>query len=183
MNSGTENESEAAAGVDSEVEVDGEAEASSRTDERRIIGDAIARGGQVTLWIAAPVGLLLIASGLWWAGLLIIFVTNLDLTRVAARRYLRAHGIKLKIPSAQDAEVTTLSGLLTGVGLIAAICALAIAQYQLGHPILSWSWRAFTDGIDLVALVPLVGLGLFITIRWLFHWWKSAEANGDHVTR
>lgn len=169
-------EAEQAAESDTETSAEAEASATGATSEaageRRIIGDAVAYGFLVGRGTAAAVGLLLIASGLWFAGILVIFVTNLDLPRAATQHHLRKHRSDVEIPSVKEVEATTLSGLLTGAGIIFAVCAMAIAQALLGHPILNWSWRAFTDGVDLIILVPLLGVALFITISWIVRWRK-----------
>lgn len=176
-----EHPTDAEPAVETEVNAIGTtSETDDATDERRIIGDAVALGFLVGRAMVAVVGLLLIASGLWLAGLLLIFVTNLDLPRAAARRHLRKHRAELEIPSLKEFEATTLSGLLSGAGLIIAVCALAITQALLGHPILNWSWRAFTDGVDLFILVPLVGFALFIIINWFIRWRKRSSGE---VTR
>ncbi|TNM54450.1 hypothetical protein [Brevibacterium sediminis] len=187
MVTGSDKEAAAEHPTDAESSAETEVNATGTTnetddaaDERRIIGDAVALGFLVGRAMAAVVGMLLIASGLWFAGLLLIFVTNLDLPRAAAQRHLRKHRAELEIPSLKEFEATTLSGMLSGAGLIIAVCALAITQALLGHPILNWSWRAFTDGVDLFILVPLVGFALFIIINWFIRWRKRSSGE---VTR
>lgn len=83
------------------VDTVGEEEA----DERRIIGDAVARGFQAARWAAAVVGLPFIASGLWWAGVLVVVVTTFDLPRAAAHHYLRKRGVQLEIPSVHQHQL------------------------------------------------------------------------------
>jgi hypothetical protein len=47
--------------------------------ERQIITDAIARGYTVAQWIACVICLVFIASGLWWAGILVLVGTLFEL--------------------------------------------------------------------------------------------------------
>src|SRR5699024_3192683 len=93
----------------------GRMEADVDDRDRRIIADAIARGHTMARWIAVVISLLFIASGLWWAGILVLAVTTFELPRRATQRYLRKRGVDLSIPSAQEVEKTSLSGLAFGV--------------------------------------------------------------------
>ena len=72
--------------------------------QRRIIADAIARGHTVARWVAALISLLFIASGLWWAGILVLAVTTFELPHRATQLSLRKRGVDLSIPSGQEVE-------------------------------------------------------------------------------
>ena len=150
------------------------------TRERRIIADAIARGHTVARWIAAVISLLFIASGLWWAGILVLAVTIFELPRRATQRYLRKRGVDLSIPSAQEVEKRSLSGLAFGVVFIPVVCMLLLAENALGHRLLPWSWRAGFADSDVYALMPLVFVGLVVTISWFVRRRKEARAD-DHA--
>ncbi|MGR6091851.1 hypothetical protein ACU4IU_14910 [Brevibacterium sp. CSND-B09] len=178
MNSETQNETEAAADINDVVEIDSDAEMSSRTEERRIIGDAIARGGQVTRWTAAIIALLLIASGLWWAGMLVMVATTFDLPRRAVQGYARKRGIELDVPSIDETEKTSWSGLLIGVVFFPALCGLIVAEAKLGHPLLPWSWRTpLYDSEDLYMVMPMAFAGLAITVSWFIRRRRAARTD------
>ncbi len=99
-------------------------DADTEDRERRIIADAIARGHTMARWIAVIISLLFIASGLWWAGILVLVVTTFELPRLATQRYARRRGLELSIPSGQEVEKTSLSGLAFGVVFIPIVsCA------------------------------------------------------------
>lgn len=143
--------------------------------DRRIIADAIARGHTMARWIAVVISLLFIASGLWWAGILVLAVTTFELPRRATQRYLRKRGVDLSIPSAQEVEKTSLSGLAFGVVFIPIVCALLLAENALGHPLLPWSWRAGFAGSDVYVLMPFVFVGLVVTISWFIRRRRDAR--------
>lgn len=182
MSSEAENEVEAAAGLDNAVEVDSEVEASSGTDERRIIGEAIAFGSQVSRWTAGVIGLLLIASGLWWAGTLVVVVTAFDLPRTATRHYARKRGVELDIPSVDQIEKTSWSGLFIGIVFFPALCGFVIAEANLGHPLLPWSWRApLYDLEDLYMITPMAVAGLVITVSWFIRRRRAARTDTNRA--
>lgn len=163
------------------AETENQAEAGPSVEERRIIGDAIARGGQVTRWTAAIIGLLFFASGLWWAGILVVVITTFDLPRAATRRYARKRGVELDIPSLDAVEKTSWSGLLLALVLIPAICGAVAAEAKLGHPLLPWSWKNpqyRTD--DLYFLMPLAFASVILTTTWIV---RRRKRNSDEVTR
>ena len=130
----------AEAGPELEAQTGAETGSTTRTEpgtgaeERRIIGDAIARGQQVTRWTAMIISLLFIASGLWWACILVLVVTTFDVPRVATQRYARKRGVRLNAPSLNEVEKTSLSGLLIGVVIFPAVCGLIVVEAKLGHP-------------------------------------------------
>ena len=148
--------------------------------ERRIIADAIARGHTVARWIAAVISLLFIASGLWWAGILVLAVTIFELPRRATQRYLRKRGVDLSIPSGQEVDKRSLSGLAFGAVFIPVVCALFLAENALGHDLLLWSWRAEFAGSGVYVLMPFVFVGLVVTISWFVHRRRDSRA-GDHA--
>lgn len=198
MNAEAENGTEVEASVGTEFEPRTEAEnglaagadvgagagggAGIDADERRIIGDAIARGSTVTRWIAMITGLLFIASGLWWAGILVIVVTTLDLPRVAVQSYARKRGVQLNVPSATDVEKTSLTGLLIGVVFLPAVCGLVLAEMTLGHPLLPWSWTTpMGEGSDSYVILPLAVCALAITVIWFVRrLTDSRQTSGAH---
>ncbi|WP_426937369.1 hypothetical protein ACQE2J_07135 [Brevibacterium sp. LE-L] len=137
--------------------------------ERQIITDAIARGYTVAQWIACVICLVFIASGLWWAGILVLVGTLFELPRRATQRYVRKRGVDLSIPPGKEVEKTSLSGLAFGLIFIPLVCGLIIAEGRLGHPLLPWSWRAGFDGSDIFTLIPFIFLGLVVTISWFVH--------------
>lgn len=55
-------------------------------EERRIIEAAMARGYTATRWMAFALALLFIASGLWWAGLLVVVLTSFEIPRFVTQR-------------------------------------------------------------------------------------------------
>lgn len=190
MNAETENSTEVGSSVGSEFEAPTEAQnrhetgadagASSNAEERRIIGDAIAHGYQVTRWTVMVIGLLFIASGLWWAGILVIVVTSLDLPRVVTQRYARKRGIRLDVPSIDDVEKRNISGLLLGAVFIPAVCGLIVAEAKLGHPLLPWSWknRPFEES-DLYMVWGFGAAGLAIIIVWFIRWRRASRHRGE----
>lgn len=153
-------------------------------EERRVIGDAIARGHQVTRWTAMIIGLLLIASGLWWAGILVIVVTTFDLPRIATQHYARKRGAKLDVPSVDQAEKTSLSGLLIAVVFFPALCGLIVVETKLGHPLLPWSWKTpqYQED-DLYMIMPFAFLSLILTIDWFVRRRKYNRQHKDDVNR
>lgn len=176
MNVETEYRTELDNGIDARTD-DG---AGLNADERRIISDAVARGSTVTRWIAMITGLLFIASGLWWAGILVIVVTTFDLPRVAAQSYARKRGVQLTVPSATEVEKTSLTGLLIGVVFLPAVCGLVLAERALGHPLLPWSWTTpLGDDPDPYIILPLAVCSLGITIAWLVRLRRASRRNRD----
>ncbi|WP_166972872.1 hypothetical protein [Brevibacterium atlanticum] len=198
MNAETENGTELATSVDTEFEPPIEAEnglaagadagacadggAGIDADERRIVGDAIARGSTVTRWIAMITGVLFIASGLWWAGIIVIVVTTFDLPRVAVQSYARKRGVQLNVPSAAEVERTSLTGLLIGVVFLPVVCGLAGAEMALGHPLLPWSWTTpMGDDPDPYVILPLAVGALAITVIWFVRrLTDSRQTSGAH---
>ncbi|WP_231441864.1 hypothetical protein [Brevibacterium zhoupengii] len=152
------------------------------SEERRIIGDAIARGHQVTRWTALIIGLLFIASGLWLAGVLVLVVTVFDLPRIATERYARKRGARLDVPSLDVVEKASLSGLLIPVVFFSAICGLIVVEAKLGHPLLPWSWKnpQYRED-DLYMIVPFVVAGLVPTIAWFVRRRKHNRHHKDGV--
>ncbi|QUL79972.1 hypothetical protein [Brevibacterium sp. SMBL_HHYL_HB1] len=148
--------------------------------QRRIIADAIARGHTVARWVAALISLLFIASGLWWAGILVLAVTTFELPRRATQLYLRKRGVDLSIPSGQEVEKRSLSGLAFGVVFIPVVCALFLAENALGRHLLPWTWRAGFAGSDDHVLMPFVFVGLVVTISWFVRRRREARAD-DHA--
>ncbi|MGC2940834.1 MULTISPECIES: hypothetical protein [unclassified Brevibacterium] len=190
MNAETENRTEGDSSVDSEFDppteaenrsaADADAAPSVDADERRIIGDAIARGYQVTRWTAMVIGLLFIASGLWWAGILVIIVTTLDLPRVVTQRYARKRGIRLDVPSIDDVEKRNITGLLLGAVFLPAVCGLIVAEAKLGHPLLPWSWKNRPyDESDLYMLWGFGAAGVVIIIGWFVRRRRASRPNRD----
>ncbi|SDS39432.1 hypothetical protein SAMN04489752_1621 [Brevibacterium siliguriense] len=179
MNSEAQDETEAAARVDNAVEDDVDMTgAGVDSEERRTIGDAIARGHQVTMWTAAVIALLLIASGLWWAGILVLIVTTFDLPRHATQRYARKRGIELEVPSVEETEKTSRSGLIFGVVFFPALCGLIVAEAKLGHPLLPWSWRTpLYDSDDLYMITPIAVAGLVVTVTWFIRRRRAARTD------
>src|SRR5699024_11222980 len=109
---------------------------------------------------AARVTLRLLASGLWWTGILVLAVTTFALPRRATQLYLRKRGVDLSIPSGQEVEKRSLSGLAFGVVFIPVVCALFLAENALGRHLLPWSWRAEFAGSDVYVVMPFVFGGL-----------------------
>lgn len=151
-------------------------------EERRIIGDAIARGHQVTRWTALIIGLLFIASGLWLAGILVLVVTVFDLPRIVTQRYARKRGARLDVPSLDVVEKASLSGLLIPVIFFSALCGLIVVEAKLGHPLLPWSWKnpQYRED-DLYMIVPLAVGGLVPTIAWFVRRRKHNRRHKDDV--
>lgn len=186
MNAETENRTEVDTSVGSEFEpptevenglgTEAEASAGIEVDESRIIEDAIARGSTVTRWISMVTGLLLIASGLWWAGILVVVVTTFDLPRLATQQYARKRGVELSVPSAQTVEKTSLTGLLVAAVFLPAVCGLIVAEMALGHPLLPWSWRTpLTEDPDPFIVLPLAIVALVIIISWFVRRQKASR--------
>lgn len=177
---GPELETQAGAGAGSTVRT----QLVTIAEERRIIGDAIARGQQVTRWTAMIIGLLFIASGLWWAGILVVVVTTFDLPRVATQRYARKRGVRLNAPSLNEVEKTSLSGLLIAVIFLPAVCGLIVVEAKLGHPLLPWSWKTPQhQADDLYMIMPLAVVGLVITIAWFVRRRRLNRQHKDAVQR
>lgn len=150
--------------------------------ERRIIGDAIARGSTVTRWIAMITGLLFIASGLWWAGILVLVVTTFDLPRVAAQSYARKRGVRLSVPSATEVERTSVTGLLIGTVFLPVVCGLVLAEMVLGHPLLPWSWTTpLGEEPDSYIVLPLAVGALGITVVWIVRRLSDSRHTSDAI--
>ncbi|SMY00402.1 hypothetical protein BSP239C_03108 [Brevibacterium sp. 239c] len=128
------------------------------------------------------IGLLFIASGLWWAGILVVVVTTFDLPRVATQRYARKRGARLTIPSLDEVEKTSLSGLLIPVVFFPAICVLIVVEAKLGHPLLQWSWKTphYRED-DLHMIVPFAFVTLTLTIAWFVRRRKYNQQHKDDV--
>lgn len=128
------------------------------------------------------IGLLFIASGLWCAGLLVIVVTTFDLPRIATQRYARKRGAQLNVPSLDEVEKTSLSGLLSAVVFFPALCGLMVIEAKLGHPLLPWSWKnpQYRED-DLYMIVPLAVGGLVPTIAWFVRRRKHNRRHKDDV--
>lgn len=124
------------------------------------------------------IGLLFIASGLWWAGLLVIVVTTFNLPRIATQRYARKRGAPLNISSVNEIEKTSLSGLLFAVVVLPALCGLIVVEAKLGHPLLPWSWKTpqHQEG-DLYMMMPFAFLSLVLTIAWFV---RRRQYNRQH---
>lgn len=149
-----------------ETEIDNDAEA--EVDQRRIIEAAIARGYTATRWIAFALALLFIASGLWWAGLLVVVLTSFEVSRFVTQRYARKLGVELRIPSAHTTEKTSLSGLALAALFIPAVCGLIVAEATLGHPLLPWSWKTKQwEASGLYMVIPIAFVALVSTITWV----------------
>jgi hypothetical protein len=180
------------AGADGRASADAEAGADGRADadggagiaaeERRIIGDAVARGSTVTRWIAMIIGVLFIASGLWWAGILVAVVTTFELPRVAAQSYARKRGVQMNVPSATEVEKTSLTGLLIGVVFLPVVCALVLTEMTLGHPLLPWSWTTpFGEDPDPYVILPLAVCALAITVIWVVRRLTDSRQTRDAI--
>jgi hypothetical protein len=174
MNADTENTLEA--------ETESETETRTVADERRVIGEAIARGSTVTRWIAMITGLLFIASGLWWAGTLVVVVTTFDLPRIAAQSYARKRGVQLSVPSATEVEKTSLTGLLISAVFLPGICGLILAEMFLGHPLLPWSWTTpFSEDPNPYVVLPLAVGALAMTIIWVVRRLTDSQQTSNAV--
>lgn len=130
------------------------------------------------------IGLLFIASGLWCAGLLVIVVTTFDLPRIATQRYARKRGAQLNVPSLDEVEKTSLSGLLSAVVFFPALCGLMVIEAKLGHPLLPWSWKTpqYQEG-DLYMMMPFAFLSLILTIDWFVRRRKYNRQHKEDVNR
>lgn len=130
------------------------------------------------------IGLLLIASGLWWAGILVLVVTTFDLPRIATQRYARKRGARLSVPSLDEVEKTSLSGLLIPVVFFPALCVLIVAEAKLGHPLLPWSWKTpqYRED-DLYMIVPFAFVTLTLTIAWFVRRRKYNRQHKEDVNR
>lgn len=164
----------------SHVDTESDDDVEHEIEERRIIEAAMARGYAATRWMAFALALLFIASGLWWAGLLVVVLTSFEVPRFVTQRYARKRGVELRVPSAQTTEKTSLSGLAIAAVFIPAVCGLVVADATLGHPLLPWSWKSKQWEVSgLYMVIPIAFVALVSTITWFVRRQRAARISRE----
>ncbi len=120
--------------------------------EQQVIVRALAVGYSAFRWIALAVALVLLASGLLFAAVLIMVTA--DIPRLIATGYARRRGVELQSQSGlarNAARPIELIATLLYIGVVAGLIAFNAA---FGHPLIPWSWRFEFESFDAFLIIP-----------------------------
>ncbi|MDN5711169.1 MAG: hypothetical protein L0G83_02385 [Brevibacterium aurantiacum] len=132
--------------------------------ERQVILRAIAIAYSLTQCTGLIAGLLLAASGLWWAALALALAVLIP--DLIARRYARKRGVDLYWQSGAARNETSVRGLILSTLLIMGVGGLLTFNATYGHPLLTWSWHVNFPASAGTAVTMFVGALCGGTIGW-----------------
>lgn len=130
--------------------------------QRLAIFRALALGFSVYTWVLPVVAIIFFASGLWWAGLLLIISAGAP--GLAVRMYARQLGVGSLRQTGIELRWARPTGLVVSLLFFALFGGLAVFQSTTGHPLLEWTWRFNMSNIRFESLI---GGGIGIIIAWL----------------
>ncbi|AZT94139.1 hypothetical protein [Brevibacterium aurantiacum] len=145
---------EHSAGVDTLPEVD--------EHQKQAVFRAMAVGFSVYTWVLPTVAIIFFASGLWWAGLLLIISAGMP--ALAVRMYARQLGVGSVRQTGLERRWARPTGLVLSLLGFALLGGLAIFQSTTGHPLFEWTWRI---DMSTIRFESLIGGGIGVFIAWL----------------
>lgn len=134
--------------------------------ERQVILRAMAIAYSAFQGTALLVGLLLSASGLWWAAIALGLVVAIP--DMVAKLYARKRGVDLYWQSGIARKETSVLGLVLSTLVIMAVAGLIAFNELYGHPLLTWSWHIDFSNSEGIAISIFVGAFIGGTIGWIF---------------
>lgn len=134
--------------------------------EREVILRALAIGYSIGKKMAWVVALILLASGLWWAGILIFIA--LSIPGIVASRYSRRHGADLFWQSGIARNDLSMKGLASELLIFTLIVGLIAVHAALGHPLISWGWATPIPRFDETLIWILGGVLVGAVTGWYF---------------
>lgn len=132
--------------------------------EQQIIVRALAVGYSAFRWIALAVGLVLLASGLLFAAVLIMVTA--DLPRIIAASYARRRGVDLHSQSGLARNAAELRELIASLLYIAVVAGLIAFNAVFGHPLIPWSWSFEFESFDIYLIIPFAGAAIGALVGW-----------------
>lgn len=150
--------------------------------EQQIIVRALAVGYSAFRWTALAVGLVLLASGLLFAAVLVIVTA--DIPRFIAKSYARRRGVDLYSQSGLARNAARPRDLIASLLYIAVVTGLIAFNAEFGRPLIPWSWRFEFDSFDVYLIIPIAGAAIGAFIGWRRHrrqYQQSVEQSGFAV--
>lgn len=130
--------------------------------QRQAIFRAMALGFSVYTWVFPIVATAFLASGLWWAGVLVFISAGMP--ALAVRMHARQLGVGSLRQTGIDRRWARPTGLVQSLLIIALLGGLAVFQSTTGHPLLEWTWRVNMSNIG---FETLIGGCVGVIIGWL----------------
>ncbi|MDN5585684.1 MAG: hypothetical protein L0G69_03885 [Brevibacterium sp.] len=132
--------------------------------EQQVIIRALAIAFPFTRAVSLTIALVLIASGMWWAAILVII--GMGLPELAAKFYANGRGIDLFWQSGRARNETRVIDLILSLAYMAIVTGLVAFQSSTGHPLITWTWR--NDFHDFGFMIGPIVTGLVIgtVIGW-----------------
>lgn len=132
--------------------------------EQQVIVRALAVGYSAFRWIALAVGLVLLASGLLFAAVLIMVTA--DIPRLIATSYARRRGVDLQSQSGLARNAARPIELIASLLYIGVVAGLIAFNAAFGHPLIPWSWRFEFESFDVFLIIPFVGAAIGAFFGW-----------------
>ncbi|MDN5806889.1 MAG: hypothetical protein L0I80_02000 [Brevibacterium sp.] len=133
--------------------------------ERQVILRAMAIAYSASQRTALLAGLLLSASGLWWAAIALGLVVAIP--DMVAKLYARKRGVDLYWQSGIARKETSVLGLVLSTLVIIAVVGLIAFNAFYGHPLLTWSWHIDFANSEGTAISIFVGAFIGGTTGWI----------------
>lgn len=100
--------------------------------QKQAIVRAVAVGFSVYHWVVPFVAFVFLASGLWWAGVLVF--ASAGIPALAVRMYARQLGVDSLRQTDIERRWARLTGLVKSLLIVALLYGLAVFQSKTGHP-------------------------------------------------
>ncbi|GAA1643315.1 MULTISPECIES: hypothetical protein [Brevibacterium] len=142
--------------------------------ERDVIFRSLAIGFTVFRWTSVAIALLFLASGLWWAT--VVVLASADLPFWVARFHARRRGVNLYRQSGLARREWTTRSTLMMLGVFAVMLGLIAFQSTVGHPLLPWSWSVGAPTELESSAPPIVGAAVGLIIGWSLRRKRSRAA-------
>lgn len=134
--------------------------------EREVILRALGIGYSAGKKMGWAIAFVLLASGLWWAGILVFI--GLSIPGILANRYARRRGVDLFWQSGIARNELSMIGLFGDLAMFTLIVGLIAVHAVLGHPLIPWGWAAPFPGFDETLIWILGGLLVGSCCGWYF---------------
>lgn len=132
--------------------------------EQQIIVRSLAVGFSAFRWVCLAVALVLLASGLLFASLLLMVAA--DLPRLMATRYARRRGVDLHWQSGLARNAARPSALVAALAYVAVAGGIIAFDGAVGHPLIPWSWSFEFQSFDVFLIIPFIGCAIGAFIGW-----------------
>jgi hypothetical protein len=114
--------------------------------EQQVIIRALAVGYSAAKMMAWVLAFVFFASGMWWAGLLVL--VGVAVPGIAANRYARRRGVDLFWQSGLARNELSARGLISEFLMFALLVGLIALPAALGHPLIPSGWATFFPEFD-----------------------------------